>query len=136
MTKNTSTRRPPGKLMPKFFPNSKIVVGNPSIPASFVASSDIPGLPQDTRVSGVVLDNSNVPIPGAGADLDDQYEQLIKLVESCQHLNQVNGKIAHRSQQSNLALLKVLTGEPHPLYEQHGKSQPVRSNTNPPAVKA
>ncbi|MCI0529004.1 MAG: carboxypeptidase-like regulatory domain-containing protein, partial [Nitrospira sp.] len=41
--------------------------GLSGLPATFVASGVIPGLPQDTRVSGVVLDNSNVPIPGATA---------------------------------------------------------------------
>ncbi len=70
------------------------------------------------------------------SNLDKQYEQLIALVESCKHLNQVNGKITHRSQQSNLALLKVLTGEANSLYEQHGRSQPDRSRASTPIVKA
>ena len=37
---------------------------NQSFPASFTASGRAPGNPQDTTISGVVLDNSNVPIPG------------------------------------------------------------------------
>ena len=68
--------------------------------------------------------------------LEQQHEQLIALVESCKHLNQVNGKITHRSQQSNLALLKMLSGEANLLYEQHGRSQLNRPRTNSPIVKA
>ena len=37
---------------------------NTSFPASFTASGRAPGNPADTTISGVVLDNSNVPIPG------------------------------------------------------------------------
>lgn len=39
-------------------------------PARFVASGRIPGDPAATRVSGVVLDNSEAPIPGATASID------------------------------------------------------------------
>ena len=70
------------------------------------------------------------------SELDGQYEQLLEMAESCKRLNQVNGKITHRSQQSNIALLKVLTGELEPLYEQHGRSQPNRSGTGSSIVKA
>ncbi len=78
---------------------------------------------------------SQIP-EGQRSGLEHQHEQLIALVESCKHLNQVNGKITHRSQQSNLALLKMLSGEANPLYEQHGRSQPNRTRTNSPIVKA
>lgn len=37
---------------------------NTSFPASFTASGRAPGNPLNTTMSGVVLDNSNVPIPG------------------------------------------------------------------------
>ena len=40
------------------FPN------NPGLPAAFAASARVPGLPASTSISGVVLDNSNNPIPG------------------------------------------------------------------------
>jgi hypothetical protein len=40
------------------FPN------NPGSPAAFAASARAPGDPTRTRISGVVLDNSNNPIPG------------------------------------------------------------------------
>jgi hypothetical protein len=39
-------------------------LGVPDQAASFVASAREPGDPQDTAVSGVVLDNSNQPVPG------------------------------------------------------------------------
>ena len=38
--------------------------GNPGLPATFVASAKAPGNAADTRISGVVLDNSNTPIKG------------------------------------------------------------------------
>jgi hypothetical protein len=38
--------------------------GNTGGPAVFVASGKIPGNPEDTLLSGVVLDNSNIPIAG------------------------------------------------------------------------
>jgi hypothetical protein len=38
--------------------------GNPGSPAMFVASGLVAGNPAQTSVTGVVLDNSNVPIPG------------------------------------------------------------------------
>jgi hypothetical protein len=38
--------------------------GNEALAATFHASGRVPGSPALTRVSGVVLDNSNVPIPG------------------------------------------------------------------------
>jgi hypothetical protein len=37
---------------------------NTGFPASFTASGRAPGNPTNTTISGVVLDNSNVPIPG------------------------------------------------------------------------
>lgn len=39
-------------------------LGNTGVPAVFVASAKSPGNPADTSLSGVVLDNSNVPISG------------------------------------------------------------------------
>jgi hypothetical protein len=38
--------------------------GNQGFPAAFKASGRAPGNPANTTISGVVLDNSNVPIPG------------------------------------------------------------------------
>ncbi len=38
--------------------------GNSGLPATFTATSYIPGPVQNTSISGVVLDNSNIPIPG------------------------------------------------------------------------
>jgi len=38
--------------------------GNPGLPVSFAASALTPGSPSATTISGVVLDNSNHPIPG------------------------------------------------------------------------
>lgn len=38
--------------------------GNPGAPAAFTASGRAPGNPSNTTVSGIVLDNSNNPIPG------------------------------------------------------------------------
>jgi hypothetical protein len=43
--------------------------GNIGLPAVLMASAVRPGLPEDTRVSGVVLDNSHVPVPGATATI-------------------------------------------------------------------
>lgn len=60
--------------------------GNPGAPAVFVASGQTAGDPADTRVSGVVLDNTDAPVPGAtiliaGTTLstisDDQGQFLI-----------------------------------------------------------
>ena len=39
--------------------------GNTGLPVVFVASARIPGNPAETSVSGVVLDNSDLPVPGA-----------------------------------------------------------------------
>ena len=39
--------------------------GNTGAPAGFVASGALPGDPANTSVSGVVLDNSDAPVPGA-----------------------------------------------------------------------
>lgn len=39
--------------------------GNLGLPVTFVASGQLPGDPAETSVSGVVLDNSDVPVPGA-----------------------------------------------------------------------
>jgi hypothetical protein len=47
--------------------NNLVAVNFPSnqgLPASFTASGRAPGDPANTTISGVVLDNSNVPIPG------------------------------------------------------------------------
>ena len=38
--------------------------GNPGQPAAFLASSKVPADPSQTRITGVVLDNANRPIPG------------------------------------------------------------------------
>jgi hypothetical protein len=38
--------------------------GNQGRPAAFTASGRVPGNPANTTISGVVLDNSNAPIPG------------------------------------------------------------------------
>jgi hypothetical protein len=38
--------------------------GNPGLPAAFLASAKVPADPSATRITGVVLDNSNNPIPG------------------------------------------------------------------------
>jgi hypothetical protein len=38
---------------------------NPGLAAAFAASARVPGVPANTAISGVVLDNSNNPIPGA-----------------------------------------------------------------------
>jgi hypothetical protein len=38
--------------------------GNVGFPAAFTASGRIPGDPAATRITGVVLDNSNAPVPG------------------------------------------------------------------------
>ena len=38
--------------------------GNPAAPAIFTASGKVPGNPADTTITGVVLDNSNLPIQG------------------------------------------------------------------------
>ncbi len=38
--------------------------GNPGSPAVFMASGLVAGNPAQTRITGVVLDNSNVPLPG------------------------------------------------------------------------
>jgi hypothetical protein len=48
---------------------------NPSLPARFVSTALIAGLPEDTRFAGVVLDNTNTAIPNAtihieGSDAD------------------------------------------------------------------
>ncbi|HXG18884.1 MAG TPA: hypothetical protein VNN62_07410 [Methylomirabilota bacterium] len=51
--------------------------GNPGFAASFTASGKVAGNPADTKISGVVLDNSNTPIQGVtlhveGASLTTQ----------------------------------------------------------------
>src|SRR5206468_1601793 len=38
--------------------------GNGGSPAAFTASGRAPGNPAQTSITGVVLDNSNIPIPG------------------------------------------------------------------------
>ena len=39
--------------------------GNSGYPAAFSASGHVPGNPAATKITGVVLDNSNTPVPGA-----------------------------------------------------------------------
>jgi hypothetical protein len=49
------------------FDNNLVVAnfpGNPGLAASFIASGKTVGEPEDTKISGVVLDNSNNPIEG------------------------------------------------------------------------
>ena len=48
---------------------NSIFPGLTGLPAVFTASGLAPGNPADTTVSGVVLDNSNTPIPGATAKI-------------------------------------------------------------------
>jgi hypothetical protein len=43
--------------------------GNPGVPVVFTASAATPGPANQTRVSGVVLDNANMPIPNATAKI-------------------------------------------------------------------
>jgi hypothetical protein len=38
--------------------------GNPGLPARFIVSGKLPGDPADTKISGVVLDQTNQPVPG------------------------------------------------------------------------
>ena len=45
--------------------------GNTGLPVTFVASAMVPGEPDQTGVSGVVLDNSDVPVPGATVRIVD-----------------------------------------------------------------
>ena len=45
--------------------------GNLGFPAVFSASGKLPGDPAATRISGVVLDNSNVPVPGVTISLEN-----------------------------------------------------------------
>lgn len=47
------------------------VQGLGALPAVFVASGVTPGNPADTTFSGVVLDNSDVPIPGVTMHIED-----------------------------------------------------------------
>lgn len=53
--------------------NNNIVQGSftgmTGLPATFTASGVIPGKPEETKVSGVVLDNSNIPIEGVTATI-------------------------------------------------------------------
>jgi hypothetical protein len=44
--------------------------GNTGFPASFTASGRVAGDPAETKVSGVVLDNTNLPIPGVTLRID------------------------------------------------------------------
>jgi membrane-bound inhibitor of C-type lysozyme len=45
-----------------------------SVPAVFTATAKVPGDPANTRISGVVLDNSNNPIPGVTMRLYQTYQ--------------------------------------------------------------
>ncbi|MEM7408856.1 MAG: carboxypeptidase-like regulatory domain-containing protein [Myxococcota bacterium] len=51
--------------------------GAPSVAARFVASGVIPGDPSSTRVSGVVLDNADVPIEGVTVSIDGTSLQAV-----------------------------------------------------------
>jgi hypothetical protein len=48
--------------------------GNPGAVASFIASAKAPGNAADTRISGVVLDNSNTPIEGVTVRLFQTHQ--------------------------------------------------------------
>lgn len=48
--------------------------GNPGLPAAFVATAKSPGNAADTRISGVVLDNSNDPIKGVTVRLFQTHQ--------------------------------------------------------------
>lgn len=43
--------------------------GNPGLPASFTSTAYVPGAASDTKITGVVLDNSNNPIAGVSMRL-------------------------------------------------------------------
>jgi Glucodextranase, domain B len=62
-------------LGPAEGPDGNVVVagfpGNPGPGATFVASGKVPGDPADTRLSGVVLDNTNQPIAGVTLGIED-----------------------------------------------------------------
>ncbi|GAG46234.1 unnamed protein product, partial [marine sediment metagenome] len=45
--------------------------GNLGVPATFVASAQTAGDPADTSVSGVVLDNADLPVPGVSLSILD-----------------------------------------------------------------
>ncbi len=47
--------------------------GNQGYSASFHASAFVPGKAVDTRVSGIVLDNSDRPVPGVTVTLEDRF---------------------------------------------------------------
>lgn len=51
--------------------------GSTEAPASFVATGLVPGDPGDTRISGVVLDNSNNPIPGVTMRVEGTTRQAV-----------------------------------------------------------
>ena len=43
---------------------------NPGLPATFISTALVAGLPEDTRFAGVVLDNTNTPIPEATVHIE------------------------------------------------------------------
>jgi hypothetical protein len=51
--------------------------GNPSQAATFVLSGYAPGPASETRVSGVVLDNSNLPLAGVTVRLEESGQQTV-----------------------------------------------------------
>src|SRR5439155_20129454 len=61
-----------------------ILPSNAGFPAAFTASGRAPGDPARTTISGVVLDNSNVPIPGVTvrAVLTDELHSNLAIVQS------------------------------------------------------
>lgn len=44
--------------------------GNPGTAATFMASGKVAGIPEQTKISGVVLDNANQPVPGVTVYID------------------------------------------------------------------
>ena len=72
---------------------------NQSFPVSFTASGRAPGDPSKTTISGVVLDNSNVPIPGVTiravlTNLINSNSSIIQSVASVQTDEQGQFKIS------------------------------------------
>jgi len=65
--------------------NNNIVVAsfpdNPTLPASFVSSALLAGPPEDTRFAGVVLDNTNTPIPGATVHIEGSAADVLTNAE-------------------------------------------------------
>ena len=53
------------------------VQGLAGLPATYIASGAMPGPPENTRISGLVLDNSNLPVPGATVSIPDTSLQTL-----------------------------------------------------------